>query len=346
MPSLAIRFLNGDLRGSSQIVDADFECMIGRDPTCGIVLDDTKCSKRHARIFTERGLLILEDLQSTNGTYVNGVKITRQTLNERDTITIGSVVVAVECVSIARAGTAFDSGHLYARVMKKQVPFAKADDCMHEMPILTVAVGRISEILSHHTDAIIKDSLKVIFDVLPVTRLSVSRIEDGVLTQGYTLTSSGISSRQMSSTFARKVLDANKAILLHDAADQNTQEWGVTLMEQDVRSVIGVPIFDEGIPAAVLIADNLENPEALAETHVRILEYVSKVITVLYQRDAISKLEHIGSFLPICSSCKRVRDDAGYWEEIEHFIQAKSDVQFSHGICDECARRMYPDFFD
>lgn len=51
-------------------------------------------------------------------------------------------------------------------------------------------------------------------------------------------------------------------------------------------------------------------------------------------------------FLPICASCKKIRDDKGYWNQIESYIQDHSEAKFSHGICPECANKLYPEFFD
>ena len=48
--------------------------------------------------------------------------------------------------------------------------------------------------------------------------------------------------------------------------------------------------------------------------------------------------------LPICASCKRIRDATGRWHELEAYIQDHSEAEFSHGICPECAKRLYPEF--
>ena len=54
--------------------------------------------------------------------------------------------------------------------------------------------------------------------------------------------------------------------------------------------------------------------------------------------------ETISGILPICSSCKKIRDDEGFWRQIESYIMAHSDAEFSHGLCDECFKKLYPDF--
>jgi PAS domain S-box-containing protein len=58
---------------------------------------------------------------------------------------------------------------------------------------------------------------------------------------------------------------------------------------------------------------------------------------------AILKVQTLRGLLPICASCKSIRDDKGYWNKLEAFISEHSEAQFSHGICPECAKKLYPD---
>ena len=59
-------------------------------------------------------------------------------------------------------------------------------------------------------------------------------------------------------------------------------------------------------------------------------------------QEAIAKVRTLSGLLPICSSCKKIRDDKGYWNQIESYISRHSSAEFSHGICPECAQRLYP----
>jgi CheY-like chemotaxis protein len=59
--------------------------------------------------------------------------------------------------------------------------------------------------------------------------------------------------------------------------------------------------------------------------------------------EALSRIKKLQGLLPICASCKSIRDDKGYWNQIEVYIQEHSGADFSHGICPDCARRLYPD---
>jgi len=59
--------------------------------------------------------------------------------------------------------------------------------------------------------------------------------------------------------------------------------------------------------------------------------------------NAKEEIKILEGFLPICASCKKIRDDEGYWNQIESYIQKHSEAQFSHSICPECAKEHYPD---
>ncbi len=58
---------------------------------------------------------------------------------------------------------------------------------------------------------------------------------------------------------------------------------------------------------------------------------------------ALAKVKRLSGLLPICSICKKIRDDSGYWNQLEEFIENHSEAEFSHSICQECAKNNYPD---
>ncbi|MBI9084466.1 MAG: hypothetical protein JEZ11_12770 [Desulfobacterales bacterium] len=58
---------------------------------------------------------------------------------------------------------------------------------------------------------------------------------------------------------------------------------------------------------------------------------------------SLTEIKTLRGILPICSHCKKIRDDKGYWNQIESYIQEHSEVDFSHSICQECAKKYYPD---
>ena len=61
-------------------------------------------------------------------------------------------------------------------------------------------------------------------------------------------------------------------------------------------------------------------------------------------QETLSQVKTLQGFLPICASCKRIRDDKGYWNQIESYLREHTETEFSHGICPECAEKLYGDF--
>lgn len=67
---------------------------------------------------------------------------------------------------------------------------------------------------------------------------------------------------------------------------------------------------------------------------------------ILELQAALKHNKILRGLLPICSNCKKIRDDQGYWCQIESYIRDHSDIDFSHGICPDCLKLLYPDFAD
>ena len=85
-----------------------------------------------------------------------------------------------------------------------------------------------------------------------------------------------------------------------------------------------------GLGAALFI--NITNP-LLKSLHGTIAEL----------QEALNKVKLLSGLLPICASCKKVRDDKGYWNQIETYVQKHSEADFSHSICPDCFKEIYPD---
>ena len=60
---------------------------------------------------------------------------------------------------------------------------------------------------------------------------------------------------------------------------------------------------------------------------------------------SLAKVRQLSGLLPICASCKKIRDDQGYWNQIEEYIRHRSEAEFSHGICPDCSRKLYPQYY-
>ena len=80
----------------------------------------------------------------------------------------------------------------------------------------------------------------------------------------------------------------------------------------------------------------------LEEKNIQKTEELEETVKKLQQ--AISTVKKLHGLLPICARCKKIRDDAGYWQELEVYIHEHTEAEFSHGICPECAKELYGDY--
>lgn len=63
-------------------------------------------------------------------------------------------------------------------------------------------------------------------------------------------------------------------------------------------------------------------------------------------QEALANIKVLRGLLPICSHCKKIRDDKGYWKAVEVYIREHSEAEFSHGLCPDCVRELYPEYAD
>ncbi|MFP4087227.1 MAG: response regulator transcription factor [Desulfobacteraceae bacterium] len=97
------------------------------------------------------------------------------------------------------------------------------------------------------------------------------------------------------------------------------------------------------------IARPIPNRELLART-----QAMARIIRAERERDraieelnaAMASIKTLKGLLPICASCKKIRDDKGYWNQVESYISTHSEVQFSHSVCPECVKKLYPDYYE
>jgi len=103
-------------------------------------------------------------------------------------------------------------------------------------------------------------------------------------------------------------------------------------------SVIAAPVIENGNIRASVTAfrDITEQKQTEKEKGKLILDLQEALVTI----------KTLHGILPICASCKKIRDDKGYWTQIESYIREHSTAEFSHGICPDCAKKLYPEFYN
>lgn len=101
---------------------------------------------------------------------------------------------------------------------------------------------------------------------------------------------------------------------------------------------------------AVMVLQIAGNISFIMLTSERLERELSDAETALKQtvedlQKALIEVKTLGGLLPICANCKKIRDDIGDWHQLESYICKHSEAEFSHGICPECARKLYPELF-
>ena len=88
-----------------------------------------------------------------------------------------------------------------------------------------------------------------------------------------------------------------------------------------------------------------EELRARVQVGIRVLELQQALAQRVRElEDALSRVKTLQGLLPICSYCKKIRDDRNYWQQVEAYISNHSEAQFSHGICPECLKKFHPSF--
>jgi len=99
-------------------------------------------------------------------------------------------------------------------------------------------------------------------------------------------------------------------------------------------SITVIPFPIEDIVAHLMVMMDITEQKEIEE---------EKEKLIFELQGAFSKINTLRGFLPICASCKKIRDDKGYWNQIESYIRSHSDAEFSHSICPECEKKLYPE---
>jgi len=103
-------------------------------------------------------------------------------------------------------------------------------------------------------------------------------------------------------------------------------------------SLVSSPIMENGrVVAAVTAFRDITERKQIERQR-------EKLISEL--QEAVAKVKQLSGLLPICACCKKIRDDKGYWKQIETYISEHSEALFSHAICPECGKKMYPEYYD
>jgi AmiR/NasT family two-component response regulator len=97
--------------------------------------------------------------------------------------------------------------------------------------------------------------------------------------------------------------------------------------------------------------NDLDRTIAIARARFQDLLELRRLASELQRRNqelqaALAKVKTLNGLLPICAACKKIRDDRGYWRQVEQYVSEHSEATFTHGICPSCCQKLYPELYD
>ena len=124
---------------------------------------------------------------------------------------------------------------------------------------------------------------------------------------------------------------------------QHAQRLETTRTHKDGRiievSLTISPIKDEqgNVVAASSISRDITERRRMEREHLKLIKQL---------QGALSEVKQLSGLLPICANCKRIRDDQGDWQQVEVYVHAHSQADFTHGICPDCTKTLYPGIYE
>jgi PAS domain S-box-containing protein len=165
-----------------------------------------------------------------------------------------------------------------------------------------------------------------------------------------------------------EAIQARKALIVLDTRSE--PRWVTPPGMEWVRSYLMVPIcsrervlgflnLDSDVPGRFTVEDAhrlepLANAAAIALENARLYNQAQREIAERMRAEAerekliadlqaaLAQVRRLSGLLPICASCKKIRDDKGYWQQVEVYIHDHAEVEFSHGLCPDCKEKLYP----
>ena len=133
------------------------------------------------------------------------------------------------------------------------------------------------------------------------------------------------------------------------------------LTELNNNSLICIPMMTAGSVIGFLGVSSTEPVDQWPADTTAMLRVVTNILVAALERKkaeaererlirelkhALAKVKMLKGMLPICAGCKNIRDDEGYWRSVEVYIRDHSDVEFTHAMCPNCAKQLYPEIYE
>ena len=301
MPLLLVE--SGDLRGL--VVEVTGELVLGRDVDAGLRLSDPDVSRRHCRVFPDRGRFWIEDLGSRNGTFLDDVAIDRAELVPGSRVLVGAVEMRFISESDDTVESESDPGTtLLDRSQEREVEVSVVADASGGTPERldpTQALNRlhtyyqIAETLAAQADEqqVFARILQCLMEIFPQAGRAYvlmgdsaeSIQEKGRLYRG----GSGIDSgATVSRTILRAVLERREAVLSTDAARDHRFRAGASIVEQDIHTMMCAPLIAGGEVLGVVEVDSTSVSQPFVEADLNVLVGISRQVALFLRNTKLA----------------------------------------------------------
>ncbi len=145
-------------------------------------------------------------------------------------------------------------------------------------------------------------------------------------------------------------------VIINMISDLPAGQMKGILTEQQIKSLLSVPMFEDEFLVGFSGFDSVRKPHNYTQNEIDIIRIFGRIIVSLNLRsnrdkerkqiitdlqEAVDNVKALSGLLPICAKCKKIRDDKGYWNELEAYLETHSDLLFTHGICTGCMEKLY-----
>lgn len=150
---------------------------------------------------------------------------------------------------------------------------------------------------------------------------------------------------------AHAILGEDVLVIQDTHADSRFAANPLVTSAPNIRFYAGVPLrTPDTLPLGTLCVIDHE-PRNLSEEQLRALQGLARQVLSLMElrrvsaqlAQALERIELLEGLIPICSYCKSIRNDAGYWSSVETFLREHADVSFTHGVCQDCIEEHFPE---
>ena len=209
------------------------------------------------------------------------------------------------------------------------------------------------EILESVSERTYEDIVKLAAHIIEAPIAAILQIDDG----DHRLKSSvGVRGAELFSmhtkSFCQETMHEQDVLVVEDAAmDERFLQNPIVTSGQQIRFYAGAPLaMPDGLGLGSLCVMDTR-PRRIARREKEMLQSLARMVMTTMELHRVSdalasevlKVKNLTGLLPICSGCKNIRNDGGYWQRVESYVQENSSAEFTHGMCPSCAQKYFPE---